>query len=93
MLPSELAVVHGMIGRSVAMQALFRRVERVAQIDVPVLVVGESGSGKELVARAIQRLLPYHKSPSVLATIPGFVLLPQRREQSLCQRNSVKGEV
>jgi two-component system response regulator HupR/HoxA len=38
------------------MQALFRRTERVAPLDVPVLVVGESGTGKELVARAIQRL-------------------------------------
>jgi two-component system, NtrC family, response regulator HupR/HoxA len=38
------------------MQALCRRIERVAPIDVSVLVVGESGTGKELVARAIQRL-------------------------------------
>jgi DNA-binding NtrC family response regulator len=38
------------------MQLLFRRIERVAPIDVPVLILGESGTGKELVARAIQRL-------------------------------------
>lgn len=38
------------------MQALFRRIERAAPIDVPVLILGESGTGKELVARAIQRL-------------------------------------
>jgi DNA-binding NtrC family response regulator len=46
----------GMVGRSAAMQALFRRIERVAPIDVPVLIVGESGTGKELVATAIQQL-------------------------------------
>src|SRR3990167_5850551 len=46
----------GLIGRSPAMQALFRRIERVAPIDVPVLIRGESGTGKELVAGAIQRL-------------------------------------
>jgi transcriptional regulator with GAF, ATPase, and Fis domain len=45
-----------MIGRSAMMRALFRRIERVAPIDVPVLILGESGTGKELVARAIQQL-------------------------------------
>lgn len=38
------------------MQALFRRIERVAPIEVPVLIIGEPGTGKELVARAIQQL-------------------------------------
>ena len=45
------------------MQALFRRIERVAPIDVPVLILGESGTGKELVARAIQRLSRRHERP------------------------------
>jgi transcriptional regulator with GAF, ATPase, and Fis domain len=45
-----------MIGRSAPMQALFRRIERVAPLDVPVLILGETGTGKELVARTIQRL-------------------------------------
>jgi DNA-binding NtrC family response regulator len=47
---------HGIVSKSAAMQGLFRRIERVAPIDVPVLILGESGTGKELVARAIQRL-------------------------------------
>ena len=38
------------------MQALFRRIERAAPLDVPVLILGESGTGKELVAKAVQRL-------------------------------------
>ncbi len=52
----DLPSFHGIIGRSAAMQALFRRIERVAPLDVPVLIQGETGTGKELVARAIQRL-------------------------------------
>jgi DNA-binding NtrC family response regulator len=52
----DLPSFHGIIGRSAAMQALFRRIERVAPIDVSVLIRGESGTGKELVAAAIQRL-------------------------------------
>jgi two-component system, NtrC family, response regulator AtoC len=46
---------HGIIGRSPAMLALFRRIERVAPV-VPVLIQGETGTGKELVARAIWQL-------------------------------------
>ena len=53
---SELPSFHGMIGRSAVMQALFRRIERVAPIEVPVLILGETGTGKELVARAIHEL-------------------------------------
>jgi len=41
------------LGRSPAMQAVFRQLDRVAASDVTVLVHGESGTGKELVARAI----------------------------------------
>lgn len=52
---SEVPSFHDIIGRSAAMRALFGRIERVAPIDVSVLIVG-TGTGKELVARAIQRL-------------------------------------
>ena len=53
---SDVLSFHGIIGRSAAMQVLFRRVQSVAPYDVSVLIKGETGTGKELVARAIQRL-------------------------------------
>jgi DNA-binding NtrC family response regulator len=38
------------------MRLVFQRIERVAPLDVPVLILGESGTGKELVAAAIHQL-------------------------------------
>ena len=43
----------GMVGESLAMQELRKRILQVAPTDETVLVYGESGTGKELVARAI----------------------------------------
>jgi DNA-binding NtrC family response regulator len=48
----------GLVGESPPMQALFRRLERLAAVDVSVLIVGETGTGKELVAAALHRLSP-----------------------------------
>jgi DNA-binding NtrC family response regulator len=42
-----------MVGRSRAMNDLFKLIGRAASADTTVLVTGESGTGKELVARAI----------------------------------------
>jgi nitrogen regulation protein NR(I) len=41
------------IGKSPAIQEVYKMIGRVAGSDVSVLLVGESGTGKELVARAI----------------------------------------
>lgn len=41
------------VGRSAAVQEVFRKLEQVRSSDVPVCILGESGTGKELVAHAL----------------------------------------
>jgi DNA-binding NtrC family response regulator len=55
---SEYAPLPGMIGRSAAMQRVYRLAQLVAPRSTTVLVVGPTGSGKELVARALHELSP-----------------------------------
>jgi two-component system nitrogen regulation response regulator GlnG len=45
-----------LVGRSVAMQGVYRMITRVLRNDLTVLITGESGTGKELVAEAIHEL-------------------------------------
>ncbi|TPG42962.1 nitrogen regulation protein NR(I) [Sphingomonas koreensis] len=62
-----------LIGRSPAMQDVYRVIARVVANDLTVLISGESGTGKELVARAIHDLGPRRRSPFVainMAAIP-----------------------
>jgi two-component system response regulator PilR (NtrC family) len=44
-----------MIGKSAAMQQLFRTIDQVAAARTTVLITGESGTGKELTAEAIHK--------------------------------------
>ncbi|MGR3633740.1 MAG: response regulator [Limimaricola soesokkakensis] len=64
--PSETAAGGDLplVGRTQAMQALYRLVARVMNTALPVLITGESGTGKSLIARAIhdfsdRRSLPF----------------------------------
>ncbi|MDN3645388.1 sigma-54 dependent transcriptional regulator [Pontixanthobacter aestiaquae] len=45
-----------LVGRSQAMQGVYRMITRVLRNDLTVLILGESGTGKELVAEAIHEL-------------------------------------
>jgi two-component system, NtrC family, nitrogen regulation response regulator GlnG len=53
------------IGRSPAMQEVYKLIGRVVTNDATVLVSGESGTGKELVARAIHLKSPRWRGPFV----------------------------
>ena len=62
-----------LIGRSPAMQDVYRIIARVLSNDLTVLISGESGTGKELVARAIHDLGARRSAPFVainMAAIP-----------------------
>ncbi|MDO8885005.1 response regulator [Pseudotabrizicola sp.] len=56
-----------LVGRTPAMQALYRLVARVMNTDLAVLVTGESGTGKSLIARAIHDFSDRRTQPFVVA--------------------------
>lgn len=56
-----------LVGRTPAMQALYRLVARVMNTDLAVLVTGESGTGKSLIARAIHDFSDRRTLPFVVA--------------------------
>jgi len=66
-----------LVGRSPAMQAVYRMITRVLRNDLSVLILGESGTGKELVAEAIHQLGHRRSGPFVAvnaAAIPRDLL-------------------
>ncbi len=63
----------GLVGASAPMLALRREIQRVAGLDVPVLLRGETGTGKELIARALHDAGPRRARPYLavnMAAIP-----------------------
>jgi two-component system nitrogen regulation response regulator GlnG len=60
------------IGRSPAMQTIFKRIALVAPTNACVLITGESGTGKELVARAIHANSTRRSKPLHVAHIAAF---------------------
>ena len=62
-----------LIGRSVAMQEIYRVIARLTTTDLTVLIHGESGVGKELVARALHEFGHRRQGPFValnMAALP-----------------------
>ncbi|RYY35846.1 MAG: response regulator, partial [Sphingomonadales bacterium] len=72
-LPASEEQAVALIGRSPAMQDVYRVIARVVSNELTVLITGESGTGKELVAQAIHDLGPRRRAPFVainMAAIP-----------------------
>ena len=69
----ELAVVRRttrrestqLLGDSKPMRELRAQIDKLAPLELPVLVLGETGSGKELVARALHERSARHRGPFV----------------------------
>jgi two-component system nitrogen regulation response regulator GlnG len=62
-----------LIGRSTAMQEIYRALARLTQTDLTVMIQGESGTGKELVARVLHDYGKRRQGPFVainMAAIP-----------------------
>ena len=57
---------HALVGRSPAMQEVYRLLERASGLDITVLLGGETGTGKELAARAIH----YHSARKARRFVP-----------------------
>ena len=71
--PDEAAESMPLVGRSAAMQEVYRVLARLMQTDLTVMITGESGTGKELVARALHEFGRRSKGPFVainMAAIP-----------------------
>ena len=57
-----------LVGRTPAMQSLYRLIARVMNAELPVLITGESGTGKSLIARTIHDLSDRRTLPFIVAT-------------------------
>jgi nitrogen regulation protein NR(I) len=71
--PEEQSETMPLVGRSPAMQEIYRTLARLMQTDLTVMITGESGTGKELVARALHEFGRRRKGPFVainMAAIP-----------------------
>ena len=74
---SDFVVNLPMVGRSAAMQNVYRMVARLLRNDLSVLILGESGTGKELVAEAIHNLGHRKTGPFIavnMAAIPSELI-------------------
>ena len=61
--PTQSIRLGGLVGRSAAMQVVFRRAQRLAAGHGPVLLTGPVGSGRGAIARQMHRLSPRANRP------------------------------
>jgi len=71
--PDHSEEVLHIIGRSPAMQDIYRTMARLMSTDLTVMILGESGTGKELIARALHEYGKRRNGPLIavnMAAIP-----------------------
>ncbi len=76
-----------LIGRSAAMQDVYRTLARLIHCDLPVVLQGESGTGKNLAARALHQLGPRRGGNFVVVSLGGA-----GRERLEADLNGVNGQ-
>ena len=64
-----------LIGKTPAMQGLYRLVARVMNADLPVLISGESGTGKTLISKVLHNYSDRRNLPFVTVTEADLVVL------------------
>lgn len=68
----ELPPEHIYFGPADSMQAVRKRVDRAAGLNVPILILGESGTGKEVLARFVHERSPWRSGPFVKVNCPAI---------------------
>lgn len=75
--PPPSAATCAIVGHSQAVMDVCKRLARLSQVDVPVLITGETGTGKELIAESIAQLSSRFGKPFVVvncAAVPETLL-------------------
>jgi two-component system response regulator AtoC len=68
----DLPPDHVYFGPSETMQAVRRKVERSAGLNIPILILGESGTGKEILARFVHQRSPWKDGAFVKVNCPAI---------------------
>jgi DNA-binding NtrC family response regulator len=75
--PEKVSFSGSLLGRSKAMQKMYRLIDKIQNVDTPVLICGESGTGKELVAHQIHQNSARSQAPFVTVncgTLPATLI-------------------
>lgn len=69
---SDLPPDEIIFGKSSAMREVRQKIEKLAGIDLPVLILGESGTGKEVLAKLLHQTSPWRDGPFVKVPCPAI---------------------
>jgi two-component system response regulator AtoC len=68
----DLPPLEVIFGRSAGMRRVREKLERVAKVNIPVLILGESGTGKEIIAKLVHRFSPWSVGPFIKVNCPAI---------------------